>query len=110
MQKVLYISIPMAGKDEKKQRATAKMYQRVYEADGFKVINPYDLGDDLEKDHLFKEIDPPTYEEYMVKDLVALDNCTHILFCDGWANSKGCVREADRALELKLTVMPRLAK
>ena len=107
-QKVLYVSIPMKGQDEKKQRATAKLQQRYYEAEGFKVINPFELGDRLQVHHIEKGLLAPTYDQHMAHDLKHLEECTHIVFCKFWANSDGCVREADRALERKLIVMPRI--
>ena len=41
----IYISIPMTGKDEAQQRRRADYWTRHFEALGYEVINPFDIGD-----------------------------------------------------------------
>ena len=49
----IYISIPMTGKDEAQQRRKADYWTRHFEALGYEVINPFDLGDKLKKIFLY---------------------------------------------------------
>ena len=95
---IVYISLPITGKCEIKQRYIARKLQRKFEKSGHTVVNPFDLGDQLLKCHLMIAKREPTYEEYMQEDLSNLDNCTHIFLCNGWSESKGCIREVERSL------------
>jgi Domain of unknown function (DUF4406) len=92
----------MTGKDEVKQKKETKMWQQYHEEKGFKVVNPFDIGRELALKHMSKGIKLPTYNEYMIADLKALDKCTHIFFCKDWSDSKGCMIECDRAIKLGL--------
>ncbi len=96
---IVYISLPISGKCEIKQRIIAKKYQRKFEKLGHTVINPFDLADHLKKYHLMIAGREPTYEEYMQEDLCNLDFCSHIFLLNGWSESNGCIRECERALD-----------
>ena len=50
----IYISIPMTGKDEAQQRRKADYWTRHFEALGYEVINPFDIGDQLKKMFLYQ--------------------------------------------------------
>jgi Domain of unknown function (DUF4406) len=105
MQKgILYISIPITGKDYLKQQKEAEMWQSHHERLGYNVINPFDLGKKLERRHQRLKLPMPTHAEYMEIDLKAMEKCTHIFFCEGWSKSKGCMMECDKAIELGLLV------
>lgn len=49
---------------------------------GFEVVSPAELN----------PIETP-YREAMVKDILALVECDHIVFLDGWEQSKGATLE-----------------
>lgn len=102
---IVYISIPMSGKNEIEQRAKALEIQRRFERNGFCVVNPYELGDRLAKSFRLIAKTEPTYEDYMKEDLNSLEDCTHIFLCEGWRFSKGCVREAEHALLLEKEIL-----
>ena len=94
----IYISLPIAGRCESSQRLKAKMFQRYFENEGHFVVNPFDLADHLNR--CFEKIgQKPTYEDYMEADLFNLDFCSHVFLCEGWHDSKGCIREVEKALE-----------
>lgn len=44
------------------------------------------------------------YEEYMKLDLAMLEVCDAIYMMPGWSNSRGALRELERAIELGLVV------
>jgi len=97
----IYISIPITGKCELKQRLKALEIQNEFEQKGFSVINPFDLGDRLKKSfNLIGKCDP-THDDYMREDLNNLEDCDGVYLCEGWKLSKGCVREAEHALLLE---------
>ena len=95
----IYISIPMTGKDEAQQRRKADYWTRHFEALGYEVINPFDIGDQLKKMFLYQTQKEPTYADYLSEDLLHLESCTDILLCEGWTESFGCMAEVDVAVK-----------
>lgn len=93
----IYISLPISGKDESKQRQIAKMWQRYFEAQGHIVSNPFDIYD-----RLIKLIPNPSLQVIMVEDLAELMTNDAIFLCNGWENSKGCLEEVELAIQQKL--------
>ena len=61
MKKRLYISIPITGVEEK-SKIKAEQLQKHFEADGYEVINPFEIGMHLEKLHDLCGHKPPTWE------------------------------------------------
>ena len=86
----IYISIPITGKDYKKQREHADEIACSLSRQGWRVINPFNIyaGKD------------PGYFDYICADLRALADCDAIYFCSGWEHSCGCGIEHDFALRI----------
>lgn len=92
---IIYISLPITGRCEKTQRRKARMIQRLLEADGHGVINPFDLGDILDT-----VLGNPTYEQYMYYDIMAINQRANAIFlCEDWSVSSGCMDEVDAAMK-----------
>lgn len=106
MKKVIYISIPISGKDEKVQRAKAYAVYDMLSAQGYTPINPFDVGDDLDKTHKFKEKQKPTYTEYMRSDLKHLIGIAEAIYmCEGWEDSNGCDTEHRIAISTGMEII-----
>lgn len=99
----IYISIPMTGKDFEMQKLIAWVWQKLFTNLGYEVENPFFLSEVLNSQHKRAGLSAPTYDEYLAYDLKILEDCTHIFLCKGWTESKGCMAEVDRAIELGLT-------
>lgn len=97
-----YISIPIStpGYEEHIQRRKANEFQKEFEAQGFEVVNPFELGDILERFHKDTHKPKPTHAEYMKVDIEAMQDCDVIFFCDGYYRSKGCMEEHQEAINL----------
>lgn len=80
MNRRIYLSIPITGHDEKKQREKADRIKAYLSKQGYEVVNPFEIwiGRDC------------TYFDYISNDLRALADCQEAYFCIGWQNSKGC--------------------
>lgn len=79
--KTIYISIPISGHDEKKQREKADRIKHLLSRKGWNAINPFDIyvGPD------------PTYGAYLGADVrMIIDHADAIFMCSGWQESKGC--------------------
>lgn len=77
----IYISIPITGRDDKKQREKADRIKHFLSRKGWNAINPFDIyvGPDA------------TYGDYLGSDVrLIIDHCQAIFMCDGWQESKGC--------------------
>ncbi len=96
----IYISIPITGHSDRKQRRKARMWQRYFEAEGHTVSNPFDIGDRLEKWHVHDKKPAPTYRDYMRDDIAELICCDAIFFVKGWDKSKGCLEESEVATQI----------
>ena len=83
--KKIYISIPITGKDYKKQREHADEIARSLSRQGMEVVNPFNIFAGKN----------PTYEDYLAYDLRALMDCDAVFFCEGWEKSFGCSIEHD---------------
>jgi len=91
----IYISLPITGRCERTQRRKARMIQRLLEADGHTVINPFDIGDNLDS-----VIYNPTYKQYMERDILAINNHADAIFlCNNWSMSMGCMDEVDAGVK-----------
>ena len=76
----IYISIPITGHDELKQREKADMVGALLSRRGHETVNPFDI-------YAGKN---PTYIDHLVADLKELYRCDAIVMCSGWTKSKGC--------------------
>lgn len=79
----IYISIPITGKDYKKQREHADDIARSLSRQGWDVVNPFNI-------YAGKNA---TYEDHIAFDLRALMDCDAIVMCKGWEHSFGCTLE-----------------
>ena len=100
MKKRLYISIPITGVEEK-SKIKAEQLQKHFEAQGYEVISPFEIGFHLEKLHELCGHKPPTWGNYMDWCIWALRSCDVVCFCVGWACSKGCTVEMEEAIKFK---------
>lgn len=79
-----YISGPIKGYEDT-YRANFAQAQGYVKSQGVSVVNPVEVGDELEG-----ALDrTPTYEEFMREDLVALLHCEGIYMLKGWEKSAG---------------------
>jgi len=104
MKKRLYISIPITGVEEK-SRIKAAQLQKHFEAQGYEVINPFEIGTHLEKLHELCGIKPLTWANYMDWCVWALRSCDVVYFCVGWGSSKGCTVEMEESIKFKKEIM-----
>ena len=91
----VYISLPITGHDEKRQREKADMVKAALSRAGHKPVSPFDI-------YAGKN---PTYFDYLCYDLRALADSDAIYLCEGWENSRGCLVEAHFAKIYRKTVM-----
>ena len=94
--KKIYISIPITGLDEKRQREKADRIKMSLSRDGWQPINPFDVyvGPD------------PASRTYLGTDVrIIIDYADVIFMCDGWERSKGCQVEKFVAETYGKTVM-----
>jgi len=101
MQKIIYISLPIdtKGYDPIIQRRISKMYQRLFELYGCKVINPFDLAYELDVCMEFlKDKRVISYQDYLDRCIENVPKATHIFLCNGWSDSKGCIAESEEAV------------
>lgn len=104
MKKRLYISIPITGVEEK-SRIKAAQLQKHFEAQGYDVINPFEIGMHLEKLHELCGHKPPTWANYMDWCVWALRSCDVVYFCVGCGNSNGCKIEMEESIKFKKGIM-----
>lgn len=94
MRKV-YISLPITGHDVEKQRGKAAIMAAILACMYYEPVNPFTNGLD-EKD---------SWEAHLDKDLAMLRECDMIAFASGWETSKGCVLEAEKAVEWNIPTL-----
>ena len=81
MKKTIYISIPITGHDENKQREKADSIKHMLSRQGWHVISPFDVYVGPE----------PTYGTYLGADVrIIIDHVDAIFMCKRWQESKGC--------------------
>lgn len=83
----IYVSLPISGQDEQKQREHADLTKAMLSRAGQEVITPFDV-------YAGKGA---IYPDYISADLRALWDCDTIYLCEGWQFSKGCTIEATYA-------------
>ena len=99
--KFIYISIPIntPGYDIEKQRRKASKWQRYFEQQGYTVINPFELAEQLRKSYMLITGNEPTYNQYLHEDLMNVEDCQEIFLCEGWTESYGCMEEVDHSIK-----------
>lgn len=103
---MIYLSLPITGRDQEVQRRIAKAWQRYFEALGHIVINPFDVYDKEIKvrKHYGLPLDM-TYDEILELDMKELCKCDTILMFDDWDKSRGCILEKGKAKELGFNIL-----
>lgn len=96
---IIYLSLPISGKCELKQRATAKMFQRYFEALRHEVVNPFNIYDKFREWKLRWCGIEPINDEIITENTIMINRCSHIFLCNGWSESNGCITEAEKAVE-----------
>lgn len=91
----IYLSIPISGHDEQKQREHADLVKSALSRAGHIVTTPFEVYAGSN----------PTYEDYICHDLLTLSRCDAIFLCDGWQFSRGCRIECNFAIEFGKTMM-----
>ena len=109
----IYISIPITGHNPVRQRAQvlavidrlSAYFEREKPDTRVEFINPFDIGDALERLHNAASIPPPTWHDYMAVDLKAVRGSDIVYMCKGWQMSDGCKVEHDLANASEKVVM-----
>ena len=96
----IYLSGKITGLPCEEYTRNFQRAEQHYKSAGFEVINPVKIGEALLKLH-----PEATYEDFMLRDLEALQSCTHIALISGWENSPGAAREKAEAERLGLEIM-----
>lgn len=87
MNKKVYISIPISGKDINQVKLYLDLVKNGIKSSGSDSITPFDVSPDSNA----------SYAEHMGKDIQDLLECDAVFFCRGWQNSKGCQAEFEVA-------------
>lgn len=85
--KKMYLSLPITGRNLEKVKIFAEKVKRKWEAQGFKVITPFDVN----------PLEGMPYNYYMGRDIEALLACDGIILCCDWFSSRGCRAECSVA-------------
>lgn len=89
-QRMVYICIPITGKDYEAQRKRAEELADRIREKGWLPVNPFDLAEQLNKDFAKKGIGVPNYYDYMSLDFRELMQCDGMLLAEGVKQSYGC--------------------
>lgn len=99
MNKSIYISLPMAGKEDSIWERWEQAKQYVKETPGYEdanIVSPVNITD-FAPGNDFKSERIHPYSWYIGRDIECLCECTDILLCDGWQLSRGCRIEHETA-------------
>lgn len=91
MKQKIYISIPIAGHDERATREKADRIKASLSRKGWHPVNPFEVYAGRN----------PEYADFICCDLRAMMDCDAIYFCEGWEQSCGCNVEHDVAMRFK---------
>lgn len=81
---VVYISLPITGKDLEVVKARAEELKAQFTELGYKAVTPFDLSDNNVK----------TYGTYMGDDIrFIIDKADVVYLDDNWSYSRGCKTE-----------------
>lgn len=95
--KRIYLSGPMTGKPDL-NRPAFKRYADIVRAMGYEVVNPHDVPATKYGGGLVEG--EPSYDDYLLSDIVSLVKCDGILMLPGWQESKGARVELEIAMVL----------
>lgn len=95
---IVYISGPMAGKDEIEYEADFLTAEVDLRQQGHEVINPIDLADMIPTDMIDRE-------KILKVDLALLDCADAIYLLPGWMDADGCLKEWAWALSHNKKIM-----
>lgn len=82
-QKKLYISLPISGRNLKRQKALAKVFKNRWIARGWEesqVVTPFEIVTE----------DNPDWAEAMGVCVAELLRCSHMVLAEDWYRSRGC--------------------
>ena len=96
----VYLSGKITGLPFSVYTANFDRAEKFYTAEGFDVVNPVKIGNEL-----MKRKPDVGYEDFMQADLEALRTCSCIALIDGWEQSPGAAREKEETERLGLEVM-----
>lgn len=93
----VYISLPISGQEDTYEQRLAAAVECVKKKfPDAEIITPKDVK--IEVDGML-ETRYGTYGEYLGADIATIiDKCDKVVFCDGFADSKGCRAELQAAL------------
>lgn len=80
LDKKVYLSLPISGKDTYEIRRTLRKGYDYLRAQGYQIITPYDASPNANA----------SYAEHMGKDIQALLECDVVLMMPGWEDCRGC--------------------
>ena len=96
----VYLSGQITGLPREEYTRNFQRAEQHYTTAGFEVVNPVKIGEALLAIH-----PEATYEDFMLRDLEALQSCTAIALIAGWEDSPGAQREKAEAERLGLEIM-----
>ncbi len=96
----IYLSGPITGLPEEVYTQAFERAEQHYKSAGFEVVNPVKIGK-----MLLELKEDPSWEDFIIRDLEALRNCTHIAMLEGWEQSKGAKREYEEAQKLGIEIL-----
>lgn len=96
----VYLSGKITGLPREEYTRNFARAEQHYRTAGFEVVNPVKIGEAL------LQLNPDaSYEDFMLRDLEALQSCTCIAMIAGWEDSPGAQREKAEAERLGLEIM-----
>lgn len=95
--KLIYLSGPMTGYPDL-NKPVFERFTKTVQAMGFATVNPHDVPP-TDKYGLEK-IGEPSYDDYLLSDIVALVKCDGILMLPDWKSSRGARVELEIATTL----------
>ena len=96
----VYLSGQITGLPKEVYTRNFQRAEQHYATAGYEVVNPVKLGEALLQLHT-----EASYEDFMLRDLEALQSCTHLALIAGWEQSPGAQREKLEAERLGLEIM-----
>lgn len=76
----IFISLPLSGRSLEESKARCDIAKEKYTKDGDRVVTPFDVIEDLSM----------PYALCVAKRMEAVLGSDHVVFLDGWADSKTC--------------------
>ena len=101
--KIIYISLPITGHEDTYEQRLDEAVDYVKEVytEYELIITPKEIAERIKDMRPMK----PTYKEYLLADLEAIEHCDAILMCHNWFKSKGCFAERAFADAIGLTIL-----